>query len=213
MLARGSSACPTPEGALWPYLGLAFFYTRMPKQFASVSLFCLHVLCQRQIEQSDTVGCAKVRHPVSCAPSKREGAVKGRGLPSGELAAQRRSTSWTKKVQKRRSATICVDPARSHHLMIRSRKVVDILRLCSTPGCFRSFCFSHFEIFKSGAFPYIFTRRQHQNRIRRTEIALKMRSLPLAFASKMGDTLRMAVADGRHAVAGGVPPAGWGGPG
>jgi hypothetical protein len=37
--------------------------------------------------------------------------------------------------------------------------------------------------------------------------------LPLAFASKMGDTLRMAVADGRHAVAGGVPPAGWGGPG
>jgi len=183
MLARGSSVRRPkgPCGRTWDWL---FFYTRMPKQFASVSLFCLHVLCQRQIEQSDTVGCAKVRHPVSCAPSKREGAVKGRGLPSGELAAQRRSTSWTKKVQKRRSATTCVDPARSHHLMIRSRKVVDILRLCSTPGCFRSFCFSHFEIFKSGAFPYIFTRRQHQNRIRRTEIALKMRSLPLAFASK-----------------------------
>ena len=140
--------------------------------------------------------------------------MKGRGLPSGELSAQRRSTSWTKKVQKRRSATICVDPARSHHLMIRSRKVMDILRLCSTPGCFRSFCFSHFEIFKSGAFPCIFTRRQHQNRIRGTEIALKMGSLPLAFASKMGDTLRMAVAGVRHAVAGGVPaPAGRTGPG
>ena len=100
------------EGALWLHLGFSLVYTRTPKQFVSVSLLCLHVLCQRQIEQSDTVGCAKDRHPVSCALSKREGAVKGRGLPSGELAAQRRSTSWTKKVQKRRSATSCVDPAR-----------------------------------------------------------------------------------------------------
>ena len=71
--------------------------------------------------------CARGRrHPVSSAPSKREGAVKGRGLPSGELAAQRRSTFGAKKVQKRRGATSCVDPARSRHLRIRSRKVTAI---------------------------------------------------------------------------------------
>ena len=108
--------------------GLAFLYTRTPKQFASVSLFGLHVLCQRQVEQSDTVGCAKVRHPASCALSKREGAVEGGGLPSGEHARRRRRSLyvWAKNIRNQRSATRCVDPARSHRMTTRSGKVMTI---------------------------------------------------------------------------------------
>ena len=111
----------------------------------------------RSVHKYASPCCAKRRrHPVSCAPSKREGAVKGRGLPSGELAAQRRSIFGVKKVQKRRSATSCVDPARSRHLRIRSRKVMDISRLCPTPECFRDFCFRHFENFQIRCLPVFF---------------------------------------------------------
>ena len=160
-----------------------------------------------------TVLCQRPAAPRKLRTFQKE------GRSEGKRAAQRRASRaapldfWAKTRQKRRSATSCVDPARSRHLRIRSRKVTNIFSLYLIPGRFCDFCFAHFEIFKIRCFPGIFTRRHHQNRIQRTEIALKMRFFPLTLASKMGDTLRMAVADGRHAVAGGVPPAGRTGPG
>ena len=100
----------------------------------------------RSVHKYASPCCAKRRrHPVSCAPSKREGAVKGRGLPSGELAAQRRSIFEAKKVQKRRSATSCVDPARFRHLRIRSQKVTNIFSWCPILGNLRDYFFMHLQ--------------------------------------------------------------------
>ena len=115
------------------------------------------------------------------------------GRSEGKRAAQRRASRaapldfWATTRQKRRSATSCVDPARSHHLRTRSRKVTIIFSLCLLPEKVCDFCFIHFESFTVRCFPGIFTRWHHQNRIQRTEIALKMGSLPLTLASQIGD--------------------------
>ena len=84
------------------------------------------------------------------APRKLRTFQKG-GRSEGKRAAQRRASRaapldfWAKTRQKLRSATSCVDSARSHHLRIRSRKVTNIFSSCPTTRNFRGFCFMHFE--------------------------------------------------------------------
>ena len=90
-----------------------------------------------------TALCQRPAAPRKLRAFQKEG--RSEGKRAGELAAQRRSIFEAKKVQKRRSATSCVDPARFRHLRIRSQKVTNIFSWCPILGNLRDYFFMHLQ--------------------------------------------------------------------
>ena len=109
------------------------------------------VLCQRQIEQSDTA----TAHGLPTFQKKRaqeeELVYKAR--------RRRRYRFGTNDLKKQRSATSCVDPARFQSLRTRSRKVMEIFSWCIILKFFKNIFQCVAEKCKFGSFPGFVRRR------------------------------------------------------